>query len=232
MPLFDDDASPYGDVSGDAMFATADFSPAVPTMYSFESNDSSLHMGTVSPQDLFRDPPMSAPNSAAFTNLTTPSMYTESPALDYDNSPLIFNNVDAIENSSDPWFSLFPESNNVDPEGIDMSPLQPGEEKLVAEALREVNSSRRRSGTSSPGRQSSVSGVSRKRTKVLDPIIPDPGDDKAVKRARNTMAARKSREKKMQRFDELERQIAELKEERDKWKAIALRKETGHIGLP
>jgi hypothetical protein len=45
-----------------------------------------------------------------------------------------------------------------------------------------------------------------------------------MKRARNTLAARKSRERKAQRLDELEAQIAKLEQERDHWKNIALSK--------
>ena len=45
-----------------------------------------------------------------------------------------------------------------------------------------------------------------------------------MKRARNTLAARKSRQRKMQRFEELEDEIAKLKEERDHWKSLALRR--------
>ncbi|KAL3962642.1 hypothetical protein ACCO45_004165 [Purpureocillium lilacinum] len=74
------------------------------------------------------------------------------------------------------------------------------------------------------GRHSSVAGVnSRKRDKPLPPIIvEDPHDTVAMKRARNTLAARKSRERKAQRFEDLEARIAKLEAERDHWKKIAL----------
>ena len=42
-----------------------------------------------------------------------------------------------------------------------------------------------------------------------------------MKRARNTLAARKSRERKAQRLDDLEERIAELERERDYWKQLA-----------
>jgi hypothetical protein len=73
-------------------------------------------------------------------------------------------------------------------------------------------------------RHSSVSGVnSRRRDKPLPPIIvEDANDTVAMKRARNTLAARKSRERKAQRFEELEDRIAKLEAERDHWKRIAL----------
>ncbi|KFX93014.1 hypothetical protein V490_05038 [Pseudogymnoascus sp. VKM F-3557] len=47
----------------------------------------------------------------------------------------------------------------------------------------------------------------------------DPNDIVAMKRARNTLAARKSRQKKLERFDELEAEIAKIAAERDMWKA-------------
>jgi hypothetical protein len=73
-------------------------------------------------------------------------------------------------------------------------------------------------------RPSSVAGVgSRRRDKPLPPIIvDDPSDTVAMKRARNTLAARKSRERKAARFDELEEKIAKLTAERDHWKTLAL----------
>jgi general control protein GCN4 len=206
------------------------YSPAVPTLYDApmsRSDSSSTNMGTVSPQDLMvRDPSFSAPNSAAFTNLTSPSMYDESPEYlgGYDVSPL-YNGAELDPNTADPWFPLFPDANTsqtVESSAADQSPLQPEEQLEVIEQLR---NQRRRSGTSPPNnRPSSVSGVgARKRNQPLPPIIvEDEHDTVALKRARNTLAARKSRQKKMERFDELEARIKELEEERDHWKERAL----------
>lgn len=206
------------------------YSPAVPTAYDLSmvrSASSSTNVGTVSPQDLMvRDPSFSTPNSTAFTNLTSPSMYNESPEFEpYDTSPMFNGNTDLDPAISDPWFPLFPDANNnaVEPSPVDQSPLQPNEELEVSEHLR--NTQHRRSG-SSPGstKASTTSGVSaRKRNQPLPPIlVEDPNDTVALKRARNTLAARKSRQKKMERFDELENEIAMLKEERDHWKSLAL----------
>ena len=112
--------------------------------------------------------------------------------------------------------------------------MLPEEELEVSEHLRSNTSRRRSATTSSPpsGTHSSVSGVnSRKRDKPLPPIIvEDPNDTVAMKRARNTLAARKSRQRKMQRFDELEDKIAKLEAERDHWKAIALKRTGGQQG--
>ena len=44
----------------------------------------------------------------------------------------------------------------------------------------------------------------------------------AVKRARNTLAARKSREKRVERTDALSKRVAELEDEVEHWKGIAL----------
>jgi hypothetical protein len=153
-------------------------------------------------------------------------MYNESPEFEaYDTSPMFNGNTDLDPAISDPWFPLFPDANNnvVEPSPVDQSPLQPSEELEVSEHLRNVQ--RRRSG-SSPGsmKASITSGVSaRKRNQPLPPIlVEDLTDTVALKRARNTLAARKSRQKKMERFDELENEIAKLKEERDHWKSLAL----------
>ncbi len=150
-------------------------------------------------------------------------MYNESPDYDpYETSPM-FQDTDLDTAISDPWFPLFPDSNAIEPSPVDQSPLQPNEELEVSEHLR--NNQHRRSG-SSPGsvKASSTSGVSaRKRNQPLPPIlVEDPSDTVAIKRARNTLAARKSRQKKMEKFDELESEIAKLKEERDHWKSLAL----------
>jgi general control protein GCN4 len=162
--------------------------------------------------------------------LTSPSTYNESPDYtdSFDVSPFVGNNGDLDQAlAGDPWYPLFPQDDHVEQPG-NQSPLLPEEELQVSEQLRSSNSRRRPgTGTSPPsGPHSSVSGVgSRKRDKPLPPIIvEDPKDTVAMKRARNTLAARKSRQRKMERFDELEERIAKLEAERDHWKDIALRR--------
>lgn len=194
-------------------------------------------MGTVSPQDLLvRDPFASAPNSTAFTNLTSPSTYNESPEYNdnFDVSPFVGNNQDIDQAlAGDPWYPLFPQDDQTTEQPkVAESPLLPEEELQVSEHLKSNSAGRRRSGTgTSPtsGNHASVAGVnSRKRDKPLPPIIvDDPNDTIAMKRARNTLAARKSRQRKMQKMEELEDQIAKLEEERDHWKDIALRRNGG-----
>jgi len=235
MDLYDEFTPFEGGASTHAgSFPSAYSSPAVPTIYDPTTNlssSTSTNMGTVSPQDLLvRDPFASAPNSTAFTNLTSPSTLNESPEYNdnFDVSPFVGNNADLDQAlAGDPWYPLFPQEDQNEQPQVDQSPLLPEEELEVSEQLR--LSTRRRSGTgTSPpsGTHSSHSGVSsRKRDKPLPPIIvEDPQDTVAMKRARNTLAARKSRQRKMQRFEELEDQIAKLEAERDHWKNIALRR--------
>ncbi|RAL17201.1 amino acid starvation-responsive transcription factor GCN4 [Aspergillus homomorphus CBS 101889] len=65
-----------------------------------------------------------------------------------------------------------------------------------------------------PKRKPSTStGVSKRQKKPLKPVEYDPADPHAYKRARNTMAARKSRERKLEHVKDLESRIAELEEE-------------------
>ncbi|KAL0934209.1 bZIP transcription factor [Colletotrichum truncatum] len=207
-------------------------SPAMPSVFDLGGSTSGAsNMGTVSPQDLLiQEPFMSAPNSTALTALTSPSIYNESPDFNdsYDVSPN-FGTGDFDTSSSDPWFPLFPQETtsihkDEHPEA-EQSPMGKSDDLEVVEF--NSNSDRRKSGGSPSGssvRHSSVSGVSsRKRDKPLPPIIvEDPNDVIAMKRARNTLAARKSRERKAQRFEDLEEKIRKLEAERDHWKNIAL----------
>ena len=75
---------------------------------------------------------------------------------------------------------------------------------------------------------STVAGVNARQRKPLPPIRFDSCDPVAMKRARNTEAARKSRARKLERQDVMERRIAELEksleeaEQREQyWKAMA-----------
>lgn len=58
--------------------------------------------------------------------------------------------------------------------------------------------------------------------KSLPEIIVDPSDTIAVRRARNTMAARKSKQRKQRRLEDLEKEVQELRQNRDYWKGIAM----------
>jgi len=217
--------------------STAFSSPAVASSFDFGSGASSAasNLGTVSPQDLLiQEPFMSAPNSAALTALTSPSLYNGSPEFDsYDVSPN-FGTAEFENGPSDPWYPLFP--SDASGQEFANSNESPAQKPLESEPMYRSSSSgsgsgsgsgRKKSSGGSPTgttRHSSVSGVnSRRRDKPLPPIIvEDAHDTIAMKRARNTLAARKSRERKAQRFEELEERIAKLEAERDHWKRIAL----------
>jgi len=170
---------------------------------------------TISPQPLFlADASISAPNSASLTALTSPSE-TEPSSLwtpDFDFSP-DFDIVD-MDGSVQDWFPLFPQ--------VDDLAMSNGLENFISNSA--PTQARVGASSSNPVRRnSSVAGVApRNRNKPLPPIIvDDAGDVVAMKRARNTLAARKSRERKQYRLEELEREIARLAAERDYWKAIA-----------
>ncbi|KAJ8113754.1 hypothetical protein OPT61_g4186 [Boeremia exigua] len=201
-------------------------------------NDPSVASGstrTVSPKDIFADAFGSAPPSAAFTNLTSPDI-DASPFINdsFETSPM-FQGEPMLTSSND-WFSLFPEEENKFHEAAKYAPAVP----LPME--RTISSqSMERSGSSSTGspivldsssfrRKSSVTnspatnGISksRRRKGALPPIAVDPSDKVALKRARNTLAARESRQRKFDHVAELEARNAELQAEIDKWKNIAL----------
>jgi len=204
-------------------------SPAIPTQFDLNTSSSSstTNMGTVSPHDLLiHEPYMSAPNSTALTALTSPSIYNESPEFNdsFDVSPN-FGSGDFDTGSNDPWFPLFPQE-TTGPEAIPAVDHSPGQKSDDFDVVELASPGGRRKPSNSPpnGRHSSVSGVSsRRRDKPLPPIIvEDPHDVVAMKRARNTLAARKSRERKAHRLEELEEKITKLEAERDHWKNIAL----------
>lgn len=182
---------------------------------------------TVSPKDIMVDS-MSAPPSTTFTDLTTPGTSTfESPwiSTSTETSPL-FSEDELGDNAKD-WPSLF--------EPMDETPSGPAAHYTASPTIMHVaphmsrndsspgqNSSR----SSNQGRHSFTSGVApKRRDKPLPAItIEDPNDSVAVKRARNTMAARKSRQKRNERTEQLESEVATLEAEVEHWKNIALSK--------
>ena len=189
------------------------------------------HGATVSPKDLFND---SIPPSASFTNLTTPgSTLIETPDEDYQTSPLFNDSFGVDGHSADNWFSLFPDDNGP----LNHSAAPPMSRTASASSAHQVvvhpggegNRKRSSTATMSPAtfspatKHSTVAGVNaRKRDKPLPPIVVDESDAVALKRARNTAAARKSRAKKVMERDDLEKEISDLKAEVEHWKSIAL----------
>ena len=188
--------------------------------------------GTVSPQDvLLNDASGSVPPSTAFTNLTTPgSALLDTPNDSFETSPMFEDSMIADLGHDDQWFSLFPDDKP--------SPSAPVMSRTISSGSQVVvhpgGESRKRSSVhASPltasTRPSSVSGV-HKREKILPPIVVDEGDTVALKRARNTAAARKSRDKKVKERETLESRISELESEVEHWKALALAKHP-HLDL-
>ena len=198
--------------------ATSYSSPGLPVF----DNAGHMNTRTVSPKDL-QIGASSAPNSTALTNLTSPSVLNESPGFDnYEVSP-VYGDLDFTDNTV-PWPPLFPSSDMQVPPPIPPGTIPP----QISSPLEQSSNSeddrspmRRKPG---PRRHSAVSGVgTRRRDRPLPPIIvDDPTDIVAMKRARNTLAARKSRQRKAERLDELESRIAALTKERDQWKTLAL----------
>ena len=188
---------------------------------------SALTFDTVSPQDLFLDRTMSAPNSNVFTNLTTPSMYNDSlndvspDQLDSGDVSPMFETNDTAGGCN--WYPLFDEDDS------------------SAEALRMVQSTSSDSFTSlnlsgnlpdkddTLRRLSVAAGIAKARraTRTLGPIDVDRDDSSAVKRAKNTMAARKSRQKKRDIEDCLRAALEVMTADRDRWMHIAI-----HHGAP
>lgn len=180
---------------------------------------------TVSPKDIFSDGLGSAPPSTAFTNLTSPDI-NESPYMadSYECSPLFTDNAGITGDTTD-WFSLFPDSTADKPSANPME-RQHSNVSLSGQTSSSGNSPlildtsnyNRRKSTNpmSPAghnRHSSVSGVKPRRRKgPLPPIAVDPEDKTALKRARNTLAARDSRQRKLDHVSSLENRIRELEE--------------------
>lgn len=195
---------------------------------------------TVSPEELLMNRvPSSAPGSAMWTGLTSPMF--DSPLDSFETSPLF--PTDELENS-DNWNSLFPEtleaipmSNTLSNDGAFINTNAIGDDKKPMDMfvspqmlnLGENDLGFSRSSSSSPltspankARNVKPGVGPRKRSTPLAPIIiEDQPDLKAQKRARNTLAARKSRARRVERFDEMDKEIAELKEEVEHWKRLA-----------
>ncbi|KAI0140405.1 hypothetical protein BJ166DRAFT_456541, partial [Pestalotiopsis sp. NC0098] len=137
-----------------------------------------------------------------------------------------FDNFDSGAN--DPWLPLFPEktSEMPPPPSSYSTSVQWSMENEVAAFAADNRPRGSPSGSVPAEFTSAPSGVSgRRRDKPLPPIIFDDSDEViAMKRARNTLAARKSRERKAQRLDDLIQKIAALEKERNQWKEAFLAK--------
>jgi len=139
----------------------------------------------------------------------------------YETSPLFQDNggLDGGEN----WFPLFPPESNDNPSSAAMErnvsnlslggqTSSSGNSPLIMDASNRRKSSQATSPLNGHTRHSSVSGVNkpRRRKGPLPPIEVDPADKTALKRARNTLAARDSRQRKLDHVGSLEVRISEL----------------------
>jgi hypothetical protein len=189
--------------------------------------------GTISPKDLFMD--ASAPPSASFTDLSTPSF--ESPGyFSQDTSPMFATDLE-LGPGIEEWDSLFPPQDSfslgLDTAAIDIAAAlsQPKAEAPPASPSIRSTSRAPSPSTRSVTKHSTVAGVNARQRKPLPPIKFDSGDPIAMKRARNTEAARKSRARKLERQDDMQRRIDELEKSLEEaqrreqyWKALAQNK--------
>lgn len=230
MDLFADlNSTGYGQLDQNDLF---DWDQTAQTTFTaVNANDTPR---TVSPKDIMNDPLASAPASTAFTNLTSPDI-NESPYIcdSYETSPMFAGDLTGV--GADNWYPLFPDAQGAGHGTAPAMETQPSMERTVSQQSVAQSSSsnasnspivldvshRRKSSTHSPA------GVTKQRRRKgpLPPIEVDPQDKTALKRARNTLAARESRQRKFDHVQDLQQQIAILKAENSelqKWKAVGL----------
>ena len=240
--LFNDIPShPFGDDFDVTMLAQQQFSTA--GLGPVPDSTAGAPLGTISPKDLMMD--ASAPPSATFTDLSTPPSFESPGYFSQDTSPM-FTELE-FPAGHEQWDPLFP-TNDTDafsaafdstamevaaampPPKASLPPVPPSP-VVNAPSSPAPQPAPSPSSRASSAKPSSVAGVNARQRKPLPVIKYDSSDPVAVKRARNTEAARKSRARKLQRQDELERRIAELEkslEESQKreayWKTLAQNK--------
>lgn len=182
---------------------------------------------------------MSVPNSNAWTNLTTPSMYDD--ITPFDVSPNDFGEPDFGQPEWPPLFfddnGAFQDTHNDVTEeelpsltssmvSLDSTTPPAFHEPMIRQPSNtSINSHDANANDAAIHRLSLPAGISkstRRTLKDLAPISLDIDDEKAVKRARNTLAARKSRQKKRDVEDTLREQLEVMTAERDKWKMLAI----------
>lgn len=196
--------------------------------------------GTISPSQLIMDDSMvmSAPQSTAFQNLSTPdSSFLESPAMPssgFNTTPLEDGLLDTQLNFSEleNMAPLFPQNSMdqfADPRmshgSFTNSNFATVNSRSTATAMEPQKSNGMERQKSSPGRppsqpyhirkRSDTCGVSKpaKPRKPLPEISIDSEDDKeTAKRKKNTAAARKSRQRKQQFAEEASAEITRLRE--------------------
>ena len=249
IPLPQLTTGPLDISSSDAIFDLIEFANTAPDAQSESHFNGALDYGshfeainqpapaqgsnvqTISPKDLMVDS-ISAPPSGAFTDLTTPGTSNfESPymANSTETSPMFAE--ESFGDDPDQWPSLFDPVDEPMTNGLLSHLTQSPKTIHVAPNMsRNASSPGQKSARSSQqGRHSFTSGVApRRRDKPLPAItVDDPNDTAAVKRAKNTLAARKSRVKRQERTESLVAQVNMLEDEVEKWRNIAL--SMGHV---
>jgi len=199
-------------------------------LFGVESNplaDLGLDGQTVSPADVSRNSSFvgSVPNSAALTNLTSPELdFSPYPDSAYETSPLFStSNVDDVA----AWFPLFPDAAApavppMERNASQQSASSSNDSPLVMGASAELSPDPKVSPSGGHRRSTSSAGVnkSRRRAGPLKAITDyDAADKASMKRARNTMAARVSRARKVDHIDTLEKRVADLEAWKDKARA-------------
>lgn len=207
------------------------YSPAMPSYDgSMSSTPGSMDNFVVSPNQLQLDH-FSAPNSAAMTTLTTPSLPNDSPDLfdSYETSPFVNGN----EIDSNNWFSLF-DNQPVPNAGLNMdgvSPTEPEDTSKTENVSKPRAESDGSHSTKAFVKRVSDGGVTKSKKPLPNIIIEDENDSVAVKRARNTMAARKSRARRAEKIEYLEKRVQDLEEENGKLKEESARSREENSGL-
>jgi hypothetical protein len=133
-----------------------------------------------------------------------------------EESSLPAGELEVVDGNGNKIFRLSPDAANRS------TAAPPVEECSISSGEKSPRQNRRpRSGNSAGSSTgSTTSGATTRRRRPI--VIEDPDDYAAMKRARNTIASRKSRQKKVERMDYLEREIARLRGERDYWRSLVL----------
>ena len=237
MNVFDDITLPTTNdalESSSTMFSDSDldFASSWTAINVSETPQTTSNAGTVSPKDVMNDSiSMSAPSSAAFPNLSTPgSGYMESPYLgnsSLDTSPMIADGALDAELDFNGYSSLFPDSNDQFNKlnlHADTSFTSATSGYNAASPMVRQKSSPGHPTSSTHTRQhSTTSGVRpSKQNKPLPDIVLDPNRDSKedLKRKKNTAAARKSRQRKLESAEALHTENERLHEEVERLKQI------------
>lgn len=228
IPLFDEAPGADFSLSEELDFSNLDNLEVGDGTLFTAVNQTAVSSTTVSPQELYLND-FSAPASGTTGYLSTPSLIDGTPDLSsYECSPA-FSTMDADTNWNN--VPLFPDATQKDEPLFPSASVESLQEFVVPAPPRKSMSA---ASPATPNvdhkellrRTIGINGVvksSRRQTKELAPIAVDDEDEIAVKRARNTMAARKSRQKKRDIEDALRQALEEMTASRDRWRMLAVK---------